>query len=147
MVASRAKIKRPRGPAGAARSIVRTRSRNASISSRVDVSAGVPFPAGTGARSSGDFAIPSGPLVAKLFLRAFSARHRTLLAVQADIKWPLPRSGAMGVHVSPPPLGLRQEAVDGHVGTRLVGEFGAGPVCVPGFQLEPGQLGHEVEFG
>src|SRR6266481_4916927 len=63
MVASRAKIKRPRAPAGAVRSIVRTRSRNASISAREDVSAGVPFPTGTGVRSSGDFAMPSGPLL------------------------------------------------------------------------------------
>src|SRR5262249_21945119 len=44
--------------------MVRTCSRNASISAREDVSAGVvPFPAGTGVRSSGDFAMPSGPLL------------------------------------------------------------------------------------
>ena len=37
-------------------------------------------------------------------------------------------------------LVVRWDAVDGDVGGRLGGEFGAGPVRVPGFQLEPGPM-------
>jgi hypothetical protein len=58
MVASRAKINRPRPPRAGVRSIERTLARKASISAREVRAAGAPpWPAGAGARSSGDFAI------------------------------------------------------------------------------------------
>src|SRR5689334_25406053 len=44
-------------------------------------------------------------------------------------------------------LAVRWDAVDGDVGRGLGGEVRAGPVRVPGLQVEPGQLRHEVGFG
>src|SRR5678816_4110537 len=43
-------------------------------------------------------------------------------------------------------VGRSGHPIDRHVGSRLGGEFGSGPIRVPALQLESGELGHEVEL-
>ncbi len=44
-------------------------------------------------------------------------------------------------------LAVWRGAIDGYVGWRVGGEVRPGPVRMPGLQLEPGHLGHQVELG